>query len=104
MKKGFVPIRKKGKLPAETISQEYELEYGLDRMEIHKDAIKKGDRVLLVDDLLATGGTMKAACRLIEKCGGKVVGCAFVVDLPELRGREKLEGYNVFHLVEFEGK
>jgi len=104
MKKGFVPIRKKGKLPAETISQEYELEYGLDRMEIHKDAIKKGDRVLLVDDLLATGGTMKAACQLIKKCGGKVVGCAFVVDLPELRGREKLEGYNVFHLVEFEGK
>jgi adenine phosphoribosyltransferase len=104
MKKGFVPIRKKGKLPAETVSQEYELEYGIDRMEIHKDAIKKGDRVLLVDDLLATGGTMKAACQLIEKCGGKVVGCAFVVDLPELRGREKLEGYNVFHLVEFEGK
>jgi adenine phosphoribosyltransferase len=104
MKKGFVPIRKKGKLPAETVSQEYELEYGIDRIEIHRDAIKKGDRVLLVDDLLATGGTMKAACQLIEKCGGKVVGCAFVVDLPELRGREKLVGYDVFHLVEFEGE
>jgi adenine phosphoribosyltransferase len=104
LKKGFVPIRKMGKLPAETISQEYELEYGLGRIEIHKDAIKKGDRVLLVDDLLATGGTMKAACQLIEKCGGKVVGCAFVVDLPELHGREKLECYNVFYLVEFEGE
>jgi adenine phosphoribosyltransferase len=104
LKKGFVPIRKKGKLPAETVSQEYELEYGIDRVEIHKDAIKKGDRVLLVDDLLATGGTMKAACQLIEKCGGKVVGCAFVIELPDLRGREKLKGYDVFHLVEFAGE
>ena len=104
LKKGFVPIRKKGKLPAETASQEYELEYGIDRVEIHKDAIKKGDRVLLVDDLLATGGTMKAACQLIEKCGGKVVGCAFVVELLDLHGIEKLKGYDVFHLVEFEGE
>jgi adenine phosphoribosyltransferase len=104
LKKGFVPIRKKGKLPAETVSQEYELEYGIDRIEVHKDAIKKGDRVLLVDDLLATGGTMKAACQLIEKCGGKVVGCAFVVELPDLHGIEKLKGYDVFHLVEFEGE
>jgi len=104
LKKGFVPIRKKGKLPAETVSQEYELEYGIDRVEIHKDAIKKGDKVLLVDDLLATGGTMKATCQLIEKCGGKVVGCAFVVELPDLHGREKLKGYDVFNLVEFEGE
>jgi adenine phosphoribosyltransferase len=104
LKKGFVPIRKKGKLPAEIVSQEYELEYGIDRVEIHKDAIKEGDRVLLVDDLLATGGTMKAACKLIEKCGGKVVSCAFVIELPDLHGREKLEGYDVFRLVEFAGE
>jgi adenine phosphoribosyltransferase len=104
LKKGFVPIRKKGKLPAETVRQEYELEYGVDAVEIHKDAIKKGDKVLIVDDLLATGGTMKAACQLIEKSGGKVAGCAFVIELPELGGRKKLEGYDLFHLVEFEGE
>jgi adenine phosphoribosyltransferase len=104
LKKGFVPIRKKGKLPAEVVRQEYQLEYGTDMIEIHKDAIKKGDKVLLVDDLLATGGTMRAACQLIEKCGGKVVGCAFVVELPDLHGLEKLKGYDVFHLVEFEGE
>jgi adenine phosphoribosyltransferase len=104
MKKGFVPIRKKGKLPAETISQEYSLEYGTDKIEIHKDAIKEGSNVLIVDDLLATGGTMTAACSLIEKAGGKVAGCAFVVELPELGGRKKLEGYNLFRLVDFEGE
>jgi adenine phosphoribosyltransferase len=104
MKKGFVPIRKKGKLPAETASQEYELEYGVDQIEVHKDAIKKGDRVLIVDDLLATGGTMKAACQLVEKCGGTVVGCAFVIELTDLHGREKLKGYDLFTLVEFEGE
>jgi adenine phosphoribosyltransferase len=103
LKKGFVPIRKKGKLPAETITQKYELEYGVDQVEIHKDAVKKGDRVLLVDDLIATGGTMKAACKLIEKCGGIVVGCAYVIELTDLHGREKLKGYDLFHLVEFEG-
>lgn len=104
LKKGFVPFRKKGKLPAETVCQDYQLEYGTDRIEVHKDAIRKGDRVLLVDDLLATGGTMEAACRLVEKCGGKVVGCAFVVELPDLCGRSKLEKYDVFKLVEFEGE
>jgi adenine phosphoribosyltransferase len=104
MKKGFVPMRKKGKLPGETISQEYALEYGTDKIEVHKDAIKKGNNVLIVDDLLATGGTMKAACELVEKCGGKVAGCAFVVDLPELKGKEKLKRYDVFNLVEFEGE
>jgi adenine phosphoribosyltransferase len=103
LKKGFIPIRKKGKLPAETVTQEYELEYGVDQVEIHKDAVKKGDRVLLVDDLIATGGTMKAACQLIEKCGGIVVGCAYVIELHDLHGREKLEGYDLFHLIEFEG-
>jgi len=104
LKKGFVPIRKKGKLPAETVSQQYELEYGVDQLEVHKDAIKKGDKVLVVDDLIATGGTMKAACQLVEKCGGEVVGCAFVIELPDLGGRKKLEGYDVFRIVEFKGE
>jgi adenine phosphoribosyltransferase len=104
--KGFVPIRKKGKLPAEVESQEYELEYGTDRIEIHRDAIKKGDRVLLIDDLLATGGTATAAAKLIEKLGGTVVEMAFIVDLPEVGGQKKLKekGYKVFALTEFEGE
>lgn len=103
--RGFVPIRKKGKLPAEVVTQEYELEYGTDRIEIHKDAVKQGDRVLLVDDLLATGGTAGAAAALIEKLGGTVVEMAFVVDLPDVGGRKKLQekGYKVFALTEFEG-
>ena len=106
LNKGFVPIRKKGKLPYETESQEYELEYGTDVIEIHKDAIKKGQKVLLVDDLIATGGTALAACKLIEKLGGQLVECCFVIDLPDLQGRKKLEeaGYPVFSLVEFEGE
>ncbi|MEK6968867.1 MAG: adenine phosphoribosyltransferase, partial [Nanoarchaeota archaeon] len=99
----LVLIRKKGKLPAETVSQEYALEYGTDKIEIHKDAINRGDKVLIVDDLLATGGTMKAACALVEKLNGTVAGCTFVVDLPELKGREKLKEYDLFSLVEFEG-
>lgn len=104
--KGFVPIRKKGKLPHEIESQEYALEYGTDIMEIHKDAVKPGDKVLLCDDLLATGGTALAACQLIEKLGAKIEECCFVIDLPELGGRRKLEesGYLVFSLVEFEGE
>jgi len=103
--KGFIPIRKKGKLPAEVVFQEYELEYGTDRIEIHKDALKKGERVLLIDDLLATGGTALAAAALIEKLGAKVVEMAFIVDLPDVGGRKKLEqeGYAVFALTEFEG-
>ncbi len=102
---GFVPIRKAGKLPAKTVSMEYELEYGRDRIEIHEDAIKKGSRVLLVDDLIATGGTALAACRLIEKLGGKIAECAFVIDLPDIGGRKKLEleGYKIYSLIEFEG-
>lgn len=100
----FVLMRKPGKLPAETISQEYQLEYGTDTIEIHKDSIKHGDNVLLVDDLLATGGTMKAACRLVEKLYGNVSSIALVIDLPDLKGRDKLKGYDVFHLVEFEGE
>jgi adenine phosphoribosyltransferase len=103
MGKGFVLIRKPGKLPARTLRQEYDLEYGKDAVEMHVDAVRKGDRVLLVDDLLATGGTMEAACRLVQKLGGKVVGCAFVIELPELKGREKLGSYELFKLVDFEG-
>jgi adenine phosphoribosyltransferase len=104
--KGFIPIRKKGKLPAEVVSQEYELEYGKDRIEIHKDALKKDERVILVDDLLATGGTALASAALVEKLGGVVVEMAFVVDLPDLGGRKKLmgKGYKVFTLTEFEGE
>lgn len=102
---GFVPIRKKGKLPAETARIEYELEYGKDTIEVHTDAISKGDHVLLSDDLIATGGTALAACKLIERLGGEVVECAFIVALPELGGEKKLReaGYKTFSLVEFEG-
>jgi len=103
---GLVLIRKPGKLPAETISETYELEYGIDRVEIHKDAINQGQKVLLVDDLIATGGTALATCNLIKKLGGEIVECCFVIDLPDLGGKKKLEdsGYKVFDLVEFEGE
>lgn len=102
---GFVPIRKRGKLPAETVGLDYELEYGSDRIEIHVDAIKPGERVLLVDDLIATGGTAQAAVKLIEEMGGIVVECCFVIDLPDIGGRARLEamGQKVFALCEFEG-
>ena len=102
---GFVPIRKKGKLPAETIGHDYELEYGTDRIEIHVDAVSQGERVLLVDDLIATGGTAEAACKLITSMGGQIVECCFVIDLPDLGGRARLEkqGHKVFSLCEFEG-
>ena len=103
--KGFIPIRKKGKLPAETVRHEYELEYGTDTVEIHKDAISKGTKVLLVDDLLATGGTALASATLIEKLGGKVAEMAFIIDLPDVGGSKKLikKGYKIFCLTEFEG-
>ena len=102
---GFVPVRKKGKLPGTTISEDYDLEYGTDTIEIHDDAIRSGENVLLVDDLLATGGTMAAAVNLIRKTGGTVVGCCFIVDLPDLGGREKLTamGLSIITLCEFEG-
>jgi len=105
LSKGFVPIRKKGKLPAATIEQEYALEYGRATVEIHDDALKPGDKVLLVDDLLATGGTAEAGIKLIERLGAEVVGCAFVVDLPEIGGRQKLEamGMAVHALCHYEG-
>ena len=101
---GFVPIRKPGKLPYKTISEEFEKEYGKDKMEIHDDAIKKGDKVIVIDDLIATGGTISAATSLVEKLGGEVVECAFVIDLPDLNGKEKLKGYKIFTMMEFEGE
>jgi len=102
----FVPVRKPNKLPAEKISEEYELEYGKDKVEIHKDAIDPGDRVLIIDDLVATSGTCLATCNLIKKLGGEIVECGFVIELPDLKGREKLEeqGYKVFSLIQFEGE
>lgn len=102
---GFVPVRKKGKLPYKTIAESYELEYGVDEVEIHVDAVKKGEKVLLVDDLIATGGTASAAIRLIERAGGEVVLCSFVVDLPDLGGADKLRrmGKEVVALVAFDG-
>ena len=102
---GFVPVRKAGKLPGKVIQQEYELEYGAATMELHDDAIEPGEHILVIDDLLATGGTAEAGITLIEKLGGKIVGCAFVIDLPELRGREKLQamGMDVHILCEFDG-
>jgi adenine phosphoribosyltransferase len=100
---GFVPVRKPGKLPGATVGVEYALEYGVDRLEIHTDALKPGYRVLMVDDLLATGGTMDAACRLVEQIGAEVVGCSFVVELVDLGGRGRIERYPAAALVEFEG-
>ncbi|HBX53414.1 MAG: adenine phosphoribosyltransferase [Bacteroidetes bacterium RIFOXYA12_FULL_35_11] len=101
---GFIPVRKKGKLPFKTIEESYSLEYGTNTIEIHEDSIEKGDKVLIVDDLIATGGTVKAAINLVEKLGGEVVECAFVIELPDLHGREKLKGYTIFSLVQFEGE
>ena len=103
---GFVPIRKKGKLPAATVGRDYELEYGKDRIEIHLDAIQPGDCVLLIDDLIATGGTAEAATKLIADMGGVIVECCFVVDLPEVGGRARLEkhGHKVFSLCQFDGE
>ncbi len=101
---GFVPIRKPGKLPAETLSETYTLEYGEDKIEIHKDAIEPGDKVLLHDDLLATGGTMEAACKLIEKMGGEIVQISFLIELSFLKGREKLSKYDVHSLVQYDNE
>jgi len=105
LKAGFVPIRKAGKLPAENFGQDYQLEYGADRLEVHRDGIQPSERVVLVDDLIATGGTAEAALRLIGTSGGAVIGCAFVIDLPDLGGRSRLErlGYPVLTLCQFSG-
>lgn len=98
---GFIPARKPGKLPCETESMEYALEYGTDKLEIHKDAIKKGMRIAVVDDLLATGGTAKAVCRLIEKMGAEVVAVRFAIELSDLNGRETLRGYDVDSVIKY---
>jgi adenine phosphoribosyltransferase len=99
---GFVPIRKPGKLPAETLREEYQLEYGTDVIEIHKDAIKPGELILLHDDLLATGGTMKAACKLVEKLGGKIIAVTFLIELAFLNGRNLLSNYNVDSIIKYD--
>jgi len=98
---GFVPIRKPGKLPYEKASLTYSLEYGTDTLEMHKDGIKNGQQVLMVDDLLATGGTMEACCKLVESLGGVITGCAFLIELSFLHGREKLNKYDIFSLIKY---
>lgn len=102
--KAFVPIRKKGKLPCETISQTYDLEYGSAAIEMHRDAIKPGDKVVLIDDLIATGGTIEASIKMIEELGGKVVRIVFLMELAGLKGRERLKGYDVESVIVYEGK
>lgn len=104
MHKPFVPIRKKGKLPCETVEKTYDLEYGTATIEMHKDAIQKGEKVVLLDDLIATGGTMKAAAELVEELGGEVVKMLFLIELSDLNGREVLKDYDVDSVVQFEGK
>ena len=101
---GFVPIRKKGKLPYKTIGEPYNLEYGQETIEIHEDALTRGERVVIIDDLMATGGTIGAAVNLVEKLGGDIIECAFVLELPDLKGQEKLGNRQVFSIVEFEGE
>jgi len=102
--KKFIPVRKKGKLPCETISEKYDLEYGQAEIEIHKNAIKPGEKVIIVDDLIATGGTVKAATKLVERLGGRVEKCIFLIELAGLNGRKALEGYNVDSVISYEGK
>ena len=103
-KKGFIPVRKKGKLPRETVEMSYDLEYGSATIEIHKDAVKPGQKVVLVDDLIATGGTMEASCKLVEQLGGEVVKILFLMELAGLKGREKLAKYDVASVITYEGK
>ncbi len=100
---GFIPVRKKGKLPYHTISENYALEYGENTVEMHADAIDNGERVVIIDDLIATGGTIEAAVKLVKKLGGDILECGFVVELPDLKGREKINGEKVFSICEFEG-
>ena len=102
--KGFIPVRKKGKLPRETVEMSYDLEYGSATIEIHKDSIKPGDKVVLVDDLIATGGTIEASAKLIEQLGGKVVKMIFLIELVDLKGRELLKNYDVASVIQYEGE
>lgn len=104
LNKSFVPVRKKGKLPCETIEESYDLEYGKATLEIHKDAIKSGQKVVIVDDLIATGGTLEAIIKLVERLGGEVVKISCLIELPELNGREKLKGYDIESSIVFYGK
>ena len=101
---GFVPVRKKGKLPYKTVSDQYTLEYGKNTVEMHEDAITEGEKIVIVDDLIATGGTIEAAVKLVKKLGGDILECAFIVELPELKGREKIKGQKIFTICEFEGE
>lgn len=101
--KPFIPVRKKGKLPLETLSMEYELEYGTAEIEIHKDAIKPGQKVVIIDDLIATGGTIEAIIRLVEQLGGEVAGICFLMELKDLKGRERLKDYRVESVIQYEG-
>lgn len=101
---GFVPVRKKGKLPFKTISEKYALEYGTAEVEIHDDAISAGERVVVIDDLIATGGTILAAIKLVEQLKGDIVECAFVVELPDLKGRDAIGDYKVFSIIRFDGE
>lgn len=104
LKKSFIPVRKKGKLPCETIEETYDLEYGQAILEIHKDSIKSGQRVVIIDDLIATGGTLEAIIKLVERLGGIVVKICCLIELPELNGREKLKNYEIESSISFEGK
>lgn len=98
---GFVPVRKPGKLPRETVSEKYALEYGFNELFMHKDAVKPGQKVVIVDDLLATGGTVEATCKMVEKLGAEVVGCAFLIELEALKGRDLLSNYNVYSVLKY---
>ncbi len=101
---GFIPVRKKGKLPSETIEESYDLEYGSGVLEIHKDAIVENEKVVIVDDLIATGGTIGATVKLVQSLGGDIVECAFLIELPDLKGRNKLNGCKIFSMMEFDGE
>ena len=101
---GFIPVRKKGKLPWKTIEESYSLEYGEGTLEIHEDAVKPGEKVIIADDLIATGGTIEATVKLVRKLGGEILECAFIVELPDLKGRERIKDCKVFAISEFEGE
>ena len=101
---GFIPVRKKGKLPHQTVSEQYTLEYGKNTVEMHADAITEGEKVVIIDDLIATGGTIEAAVKLVKKLGGDILECAFIVELPELKGRDKIKDQKIFTICEFEGE
>jgi len=101
---GFVPVRKKGKLPYKTVSERYTLEYGKNTVEMHEDAITAGEKIVIVDDLIATGGTIEAAVKLVKKLGGDILECAFIVELPDLKGRDKIKDQKIFTICEFDGE